>query len=162
MAIIQDKEQPSLFLVFNQHFDRDYGLDWGRLSLNQLNPDKTLKIWTATSSVANLQKPEDFHQRGGIIPPHYRCGIPCWTVKTAPISMPTIKGVEGNFYKIDPHIVTTDKGAKRGDFGIHRDANVPGSMGCIVLSDDRFKDFEAAMRSIKNLNPSIPLFVFYS
>ncbi|MEY3827032.1 MAG: hypothetical protein RLZZ148_1850, partial [Cyanobacteriota bacterium] len=90
------------FLVFNQHFDRDKGVDWGRLSLNTLNPAKTITVWTATSSIDKKQHPESFHQKGGIIPPQYRCGIPCWTVDTKPIFMSKVKGVEGNFYKINP------------------------------------------------------------
>ena len=148
------------FFVFNQHFDRDKGLDWGRLSLNQLNPPKTLTVWTATSSISTKQQPESFHQRGGIIPPQYRCNIPCWSVETSPIPMPKTKGVEGNFYKINPHSVTTDKGEIRGDFGIHLDANVPGSMGCIVLNPVNFAKFESIMKALKV--SSIPLFVFYS
>lgn len=151
---------PDLFLVFNQHFDRDNGLDWGRLSLDQLNPGKTITIWTATSSIASKQNPESFHERGGIIPPQYRCGIPCWTVDTKPIPMPQVKGVAGNFYKINPHEVTTDRGGTRGDFGIHLDANVPGSMGCIVLNPVNFRDFETTMKKVAAV--SIPLFVFYS
>jgi hypothetical protein len=148
------------FLVFNQHFDRDKGLDYGRLSLNTLNPAKTITVWTATSSIQAKQQPESFHQRGGVIPPQYRCGIPCWTVDTKPIPMPKIKGVEGNFYKINPSSVTTDKGGVRGDFGIHLDANAPGSMGCIVLNPLNFTNFETIMKAVKA--DSIPLFVFYS
>jgi hypothetical protein len=148
------------FLVFNQHFDRDKGLDWGRLSLNTLNPAKTITVWTATSSINTKQQAESFHQRGGVIPPQYRCSIPCWTVDTTPIPMPQIKGVEGNFYKINPHQVTTDKGGVRGDFGIHLDANIPGSMGCIVLNSFNFTNFETIIKAVKA--DSIPLFVFYS
>ena len=51
-------------------------------------------------------------------------------------SMPDTKGVEGSFYQILPFEVPTD-GAIRGDFGIHFDANVPGSLGCIVLTTQR-------------------------
>jgi len=151
---------PNYFFVYNQQFNRDRGLDWGRLSLNQLNPDKTLYIWTATSSVESKQQGESFHNKGGLIPPQYRCGIPCWYVETKPIPMPSVKGVEGNFYKINPHSVTTDKGGVRGDFGIHLDANVPGSMGCIVMDKTRFADFERVIKTVKE--KSIPLFVFYS
>ena len=152
------------FLVFNQHFDREKGLDWGRLSLNTLNPAKTVTVWTATSSINTRQQPESFHQRGGVIPPQYRCGIPCWTVDLKPIPMPQVKGVEGNFYKINPHQVTTDKGGVRGDFGIHLDANAPGSMGCIVLNSLNFDNFETIIKTVDTAidADSIPLFVFYS
>jgi hypothetical protein len=46
--------------------------------------------------------------------------------------MPGVRGVEGNFYKINPHMVTVN-GVQRGDFGVHFDANAPGSSGCVVL-----------------------------
>ena len=150
------------FLIFSMQFDRDPGLDSGRLSLNSIEAG-TKDVWIATSSTANKQGSEDFNERGGLIPPQYRCGIKYYTVATSPIPMASVKGVEGNFYKIDPHQVTTDKGTVRGDFGIHRDANVPGSLGCIVLNGDRFRDFEVAMRSLKDKGlVSIPLFVQYS
>ena len=151
------------FLLFTQHFDRDKGLDYGRLSLNTLS-EGTKCIWRATSSIASKQYPESFHVRGGLIPPQYRCPkLPNYTVKTQPIPLPHVKGVEGNFYKIDPHFVTTDKGTIRGDFGIHLDGNAPGSLGCIVMSQDRFDDFESKMGVLKGKGlDSLPLFVQYS
>ncbi|GET43002.1 hypothetical protein [Microseira wollei] len=45
--------------------------------------------------------------------------------------MPGVKGIEGMFYPIKPFVQVN--GIQRGDFGIHADANVPGSAGCIVL-----------------------------
>lgn len=149
------------FLIFSAHFDRDKGLDYGRLSLN--SEDGMIQIWMATTSTANKQAPESFHQKGGMIPPHYRCGIPCWQVQTIPIPMPHVQGVAGNFYKIDPHLVKTDKGGERGDFGIHLDANTPGSLGCIVMNGDRFHSFEAEMKKLAGQGvKQIPLFVQYS
>lgn len=143
-------------------FDRDKGLDYGRLSLNSLTQG-TKNVWVATTSQANSQQPESFHQKGGPIPPQYRCKIKNWEVLTNPIPMPNLKGVEGNFYKIDPHTVTTDKGGFRGDFGIHLDANVPGSMGCIVMNRERFSDFESIMKKLANQGiKRLPLFVQYS
>ena len=73
------------------------------------------------------------------------------------------KGVEGNFYQILPFEVKTDKGGVRGDFGIHKDANVLGSMGCIVLTPERFQGFEKEVTQLaKEGKDSIPLFVTYS
>ena len=77
--------------------------------------------------------------------------------------MPNTKGVEGNFYKINPYLVRTDKGGERGDFGIHKDANVVGSAGCIVMTEDRFKSFEKRMQELYNQGiKEIPLTVIYS
>lgn len=151
------------FLTFSMGFDRDNGIDNGRLCLRHLEQG-TIAVWIATSSTENKQSAEDFNEKGGLIPPEYRVpGLKNWTVETSPIPMPKIKGVEGNFYKINPYEVETDKGGVRGDFGIHLDANVPGSMGCVVMSKDRFNDFEKqmALLSAKDIE-SIPLFVTYS
>jgi len=148
------------FLIFSMHFDRDKGLDYGRLGL--WSDKGCLKIWTATSSYATKQYSENFHERGGMLPPPYRCkNLPFYTVATKPIPLPNVKGVEGNFYKINPHQITTDKGGIRGDFGIHRDANVPGSFGCLVMNSERFQDFENEMKKLSNFS-TIPLFVQYS
>ena len=150
-------------LFFSQHYDRDRGLDYGRLSLNSLGTG-VVNIWKATSSVASKQYPESFHERGGIIPPCYRCkNLDKYIVDTKPIALPHIKGVGGNFYKINPHFVLTDKGGQRSDFGIHLDANVPGSMGCIVMTKNRFDEFEKEIEKLRSKGiQNIPLFVHLS
>ena len=101
---------------------------------------------------------------GGYIPPGYRCNPRvAWKVRLNPIHLPHVKGVEGNFYRIIPYAVTTDKGGKRSDLGIHKDANVPGSMGCIVMSGDRFADFEKEIMQLRTIGiKEIPLLVTYS
>ncbi|HAA28895.1 MAG TPA: hypothetical protein DCE56_15920 [Cyanobacteria bacterium UBA8553] len=74
------------------------------------------------------------------------------------------KGIEGNFYPIKPFTVAID-GKNRGDFGIHKDANVPGSAGCITLSIDgvRWQRFEKQMSAIRRAGINrIPLQVVYS
>ena len=151
------------FLLFSSHFDRDKGLDWGRLSLNSLSYG-TVDIWIATSSHATKQGAESFHYRGGLLPPQYRCPqLKNWFVETNPLPLPTTKGVEGNFYRICPFEVTTDRGGKRSDFGIHLDANNPGSMGCIVMDKLRFSNFELRMLRLKKTGLlAVPLFVQYS
>ena len=154
-------------LIYSQQFDRDPGLDYGRLSLNHLKQG-TVEIWRATSATKGKQKPESFHEKYSLIPPQYR--VPklmknkkTWTVHTEPLPRPNNPGIEGNFYKITPYLVETDKGGKRGDFGIHKDANVPGSLGCIVMSEKRFVQFEQKMTKLRNQGiKEIPLFVQYS
>lgn len=153
-------------LFFSQHFDRDPGLDYGRLSLNHLDKG-TIDIWKVTSSTAGKQGKESFHQFGGLIPPQYRIispkGMKKWIVSTQPLDRSGNPGIAGNLYKIDPHKVTTDGGGERSDFGIHKDGNVPGSLGCIVMSPDRFFSFEKRISSLRNEGiQSIPLFVQYS
>lgn len=151
------------FLIFSFGFDSNPDLDYGLLTLNSLSKG-TVEVWKATSAGGTTQYRESFQVKGGLIPPQYRCkNLPNYTVMLKPLAMPYIKGVEGNFYKISPHLVNTDKGTLRGDFGIHLDANAPGSLGCIVMSKDRFTSFEQRMRELvaKGLI-DIPLFVQYS
>lgn len=151
------------FLLFTSHFDRDQGLDYGRLSIRNWSQGTT-HIWKATSSYATKQYAESFHERGGMLPPDYRVkNLPFYTINTQPVPLDHIKGVEGNFYQIFPFEVITDRGGKRSDFGIHKDANAPGSLGCIVMSDDRFAQFEQAMLELRSLGEmTLPLFVQYS
>ena len=155
------------FLDFVMGLDNDGRLEDGRLILRHISESGgcTREIWIATSSVANKQKPEDFHQKGGPIPPEYR--VPAiknksWEVETTPTPMPNVKGVEGNFYKILPFLVKTDENGERGDFGVHRDANVPGSAGCVVMSAERFSLFEKEMKRLRDLGyMKLPLFISY-
>ena len=151
------------FLIFNSHFDRDKGLDVGRLSICSIESG-TIQIWMAASSHSTKQYPESFHERGGYLPPEYRVpGLNNWTVDTRPVDLTHVKGVEGNFYRIEPFEVQTDRGTTRSDFGIHLDANAPGSLGCIVMSGDRFSSFEQWMKTLRmNSCKKLPLFVHYS
>lgn len=150
------------FLVFNSHFDRDKGLDQGRLSLCS-SDDGTIHIWRACSSYSTKQYRESFHERGGYIPPEYRVpALNHWRVETTPVNLSHVKGVAGDFFRILPFEVTTDKGGKRSDLGIHLDANAPGSMGCIVMDYKRFNFFKQAMVQMKRLTKELPLYIRYS
>ncbi len=155
------------FLTFSAHFDRDKGLDQGRLCLRWVGDGEgeTKNIWMAATSTASKQQSESFHKRNHMLPPEYRVpGLKSWSVDTNPIPLPHVPGVQGNFYRLLPYEVTTDQGGHRGDFGIHWDGNTPGSAGCIVMSKDRFADFEkeiAELRKTQGIS-QIPLFVTYS
>jgi hypothetical protein len=103
----------------------------------------------ATSSIPGRQYSGAWNRKGGLIPPTSMVRAKTgrgWRVKTAPIYMPNVAGVSGNFYPIEPFGLNTD-GANRGDFGIHFDANVPGSMGCVVAITD--KGWTATQRELK-------------
>lgn len=104
--------------------------------------------YRATCSTAGKQGDGSWKQRGGLIPPSSDLPNKEYLVDTKPIYMPKVKGVEGNFYCITPFSVPT-KGVTRGDFGFHFDANVPGSLGCIVLRTPR--GWEALQRDIGNI-----------
>jgi hypothetical protein len=119
---------------------------------------KKVNAYKATSSLAGRQYPGSWELKGGPIPPGNK-----YTVKLNPLWMPNVRGVEGSFYEIAPFEVPTN-GATRGDFGVHFDANVPGSLGCVVLSTqtgwDAFRR-DAKMITTKGAT-SVPLAVVYT
>lgn len=115
-----------------------------------------------TSGLPNFQYTGAWkHKAKGCLPPS-KCGIN-YSVSTQRLWMPNVKGVEGSFYAIAPFSCNVD-GVMRGDFGLHFDANQPGSAGCIVVRIQehwdlvRVKMNEFAANRIK----SIPLEVIYS
>ncbi|MGB5768951.1 MAG: hypothetical protein WBM32_03640 [Crocosphaera sp.] len=71
-------------------------------------------------------------------------------------------GIAGKFYKINPHLVKV-KGTTRGDFGIHFDANVPGTAGCIGIEDpQQWAAFKELMKHYSQSGlTQIPLLVAY-
>lgn len=114
--------------------------------------------YRATSSLAGRQADGSWKKRGGLIPPSKEIDKE-YSVAVEPTYMPDVKGVEGNFYVISPYSVATE-GATRGDFGVHFDANVPGSLGCVVLRTRR--GWDAFQRDIGNTGlKQIPLVVEY-
>jgi hypothetical protein len=135
----------SPFLIFSMPLDNTPQLNRGRLVLYDYDGGQ-INRWVATSGVGTWQKIGGWSkQGGGVIPATYQCNptFDNYWVQVNPIDLSHVKGVEGNGYAIAPFAVRTKEGVNRSDLLIHRDANVPGSMGCIVLADDEFKDFEA-------------------
>lgn len=118
-------------------------LNRGRLVLYDWN-EGVIGRWVATSGVGMWQKIGGWSkQGGGVIPATYQCNptFANYWVDVAPLDRSGVKGIDGDAYAITPFAVTTKQRVQRSDLMIHRDANVPGSMGCIVLSDDEYADF---------------------
>ena len=150
------------YLVYSGHWDRDKGLDYGRLTLNHLH-DGNLRIWVATSASASRQKYNDQFKRYGALPANNVTTTRKYHILTVPEDSRHIRGVEGNFYRIYPNNIITIRGTRRNACGIHRDANLPGSLGCIVMSAYRFNDFEQVVGNLKEQKiTEIPLQVQYS
>jgi hypothetical protein len=144
-----------LQLVFNFTPRKSSDLLIGTLSL--MDGAKITNQYQATSSLPGRQWWGAWEMKGGLIPP-----VSGLQVTTAPLWMPDMKGVEGSFYQISPFEIATN-GATRGDFGIHFDANVPGSLGCIVLETQRGWDaFRRDMEPIAKLIKSVPLLIDYN
>ncbi|GAX46208.1 hypothetical protein NIES4075_72290 [Tolypothrix sp. NIES-4075] len=151
-------------LLYHQHLMQSANLIEGRLLLLDSEAPSIANTYIATSGLPNNQRFECLSSPGkGSIPANNVIGIDSYQVATTPIYMLGVKGVEGNFYKINPHMVTVN-GVTRGDFGVHFDANVPGSSGCVVLRTDiGWKAFEEDMKKLYSDGvKEVPLLVSYS
>jgi hypothetical protein len=150
-------------LLFHQHLRRTSELIEGRLLLLDSAPC-IINTYIATSGLPDNQRFDCLSSPGrGPIPQNSLIGVDCYQVSTTPIHMPSVRGVSGNFYKINPHEVTVS-GVERGDFGVHFDANVPGSSGCVVLRTSiGWQAFEKDMKALLTYGVNeIPLLVSYS
>ena len=105
-------------LLFHQHLRRTPELVEGRLLLLDSVPC-IINTYIATSGLPNNQRFDCLSSSGkGPIPQNSLIEIDSYKVSTTPIYMPEVRGVEGNFYQIDPHEVKIN-GTLRGDFGVH-------------------------------------------
>jgi hypothetical protein len=122
-------------------------------------------IFLATSGLRSYQSIRSCSRKGrGGIPPCELVGISNYTVATKPLNMPNTRGIMGNFYQIFPYSVEVnqfDKKTTRGDFGIHQDAGVLGTSGCIAIcSKVHWEAFEKFMRKVSSSGEeTIKLFV---
>lgn len=138
-------------------------LNRGRLVLYDYDGGH-INRWVATSGVGAWQKIGGWSkQGGGVIPATYQCNptFDNYWVDVNPVDLSHVKGVEGNGYCITPFAVRTKESVKRSNLLIHRDANDPGSLGCIVLPDDEFRDFEATFQKELIGHKRIKLWVQY-
>lgn len=155
---------PELTFDFYKVDDREHNFKFGKLYLR--TKDKYLKFH-ATSGLHGYQRLIDCGKRGrGGIPPCELVSIPTYTVSTKPIPMPKLRGVEGNFYQIFPHLnqVQTSHGVyTRGDFGIHQDVGVKGTAGCIGITKGihwqafQMEMQELTVQGISSMNLFIPM-----
>jgi len=130
---------------------------WGNLKL--IYPDGKAIDYLATSGCTGWQQENDQWARGrGPLPGGFNYRIP-----TTPYHLDT-RGIEGDFFHITPDPVSDGAGGIRSELGIHFDANVPGSAGCIVLRNrggwERFCD--RLSKIAKSGIQSVPLSVRYS
>ncbi|MBE9191407.1 hypothetical protein IQ230_13835 [Gloeocapsopsis crepidinum LEGE 06123] len=119
----------------------------------------------ATSGCSGFQYSGSWKLKGrGPLPPSKAIEPTTWSVSTQRLWLPHVKGVEGSFYAIAPFSVRVDEKTTRGDFGIHFDANVPGSAGCIVLPiQDHWDVFRKWMADLAHQKiQQVPLSVVYT
>jgi hypothetical protein len=152
------------FLMFSMNLDNTRELNQGRLGLYDYEAGH-IGRWVGTSGLGMYQRIGGWSkQGGGVCPATYQCNptFPNYWVQTQPVDLSDVKGVEGEAYPITPFEVVTKEGVKRSDLLIHRDANVPGSMGCIVLPDDEFKDFQTTFGNSVQGHHKVRLYVQYN
>ena len=153
-----------MYLLFTMQLENADNISKGRLVLID-EQQGILGRWVATSGLPNDQEVGDWSKpQGGEIPPTYQLEseLPFYQVETKPVDLRSLKGVEGNAYPILPNQVITKDGVSRSDLMIHRDANVPGSLGCIVLEGvEEFADFETTLAKYAK-EDTIKLLVVYT
>ena len=153
----------NLFLLFHLDLRAAPGIIDGRLLL--MEGHKVRERFVATSGAPQWQQPGDFTQKArGPIPRPDKVGIDCYEVGTTPEWVPEVPGIEGEFFEVWPTEVVLPDGSKRSHFGIHRDANAPGSAGCIVLpTPGAWAGFKRQMAELaKQGIKRIPLQIDYS
>jgi hypothetical protein len=130
-----------------------------------LDDDKVLKAYPATSGVAGYQSSIDDTWRRGRGPiPRSIPGKRDYSINIKGRYSLATKGIEGLAYPISPDpIISLEGDASRSEIMLHRDANVPGSAGCIVLrvSVDEYKEFNDYIWSIARDVTKLPLLVKY-
>jgi hypothetical protein len=125
-------------------------------SLKLVYPNGEIIDYLATSGLPDWQRPTDEWVRGkGPIPAGE------YEVVTEPYFLET-RGVEGLFFHISPDPVGSGDRI-RSELGVHYDANVPGTSGCLGLINwEGWQGFCRRMAKIASLNvKSIPLKVKY-
>jgi len=125
-------------------------------SLKLMYPSGEIIDYLATSGLPDYQRPGDQWARAkGPIPAGE------YQIASQPYWLDT-RGVEGLFFHIKPDPVGSGDRI-RSELGIHFDANVPGTSGCIgLINSDGWVGFCRRMAEIASLNIKVlPLKVQY-
>ena len=123
-------------------------------SLTFFEDGKEILKVVATSGIGGFQYAGAHTIRGkGCLPPAND-----WKISTSGYNL-TTPGVEGMFYHITP-----DPRPPRSELGLHRDAHVPGSSGCIVVRDSNTFNTQVVplIKRLKDKQSQIPLSVVYT
>jgi hypothetical protein len=130
-------------LIFTMPLGISQSLILGTLKL--IYPDGQTIKYLATSGLPDWQRPTDQWVRGkGPIPAGE------YEIPTEPYWVDT-RGVEGLFFHITPDPVGSGNQI-RSELGIHWDANVPGTSGCVGLINwEGWEGFCRRMRNIASL-----------
>jgi hypothetical protein len=135
----------------------------GSLSILDDSGNRILEA-VATSGLPGYQSADDHWRLGkGLIPSEEMIVNSPIRISTDGYPLETV-GVEGYFFPILPEVFRRDDGYTRSEFGVHFDANVPGSSGCIVLP--KRNEFDIFIDLMQKANRAgrkeIPLKIVYS
>ena len=147
--------QPLLHFMMNLPANPAQRLIVGKLFYRDL--DGQVVEYRASSSYPGAQIYGTYHLLHHPIPPGE------YTVDTAPIDLSKTRGVRGPFFRIRPFACLKPY-EKRGDFGIHWDADAEGSNGCLVFrKKEQWANFQYEMKSLHLLGIShVKLIVEYA
>lgn len=106
------------------------GLIYGELYFMDAD-NKQVRAYTATSGCTGHQGINDIWTPGKGPCPNLQ-GL---SISTRGMYSPEVRGVAGWFYPILPQLMYGPNGITRSAIGLHADANVPGSAGCVVTKD---------------------------
>lgn len=126
-------------------------------------PDQIQQAFKATSGVAGRQYiATQFIKAVGSIPSSAIIAPQVYSVSTTSFPMSVPGHVGAPMFAISPSLVKVGR-TNRGDFGIHEDLNVPGTIGCIALpTESQWVLFFNAMAKLSSQGiSSIPLNVLY-
>jgi len=143
-------------LLFTMPLGISANLILGNLRL--IYPDGQIIDYLATSGLPDWQRPEDQWSlaKGPLPAGEYK-------FPTEPYWLDT-RGVEGLFFHLtsDP-VIKSDRTRTRSELGVHWDANVPGTSGCIgLINKAGWQGFCRRMAQISALGVKIfPLKVEY-
>lgn len=157
-------DKPMLF--FCMELDDTPKLNIGRLFLIDRQIPIISNWWQATSGLGDMQGIGEFNkQRGGSIPPNYKLerNVP-YQMKTKP-RWQDLNGIKGNTFDLLPLAITTKEGVKRSELLVHKSryaTPISGSLGCIVLPEKEFSDFEKTIEMKCGHLDYIPLLVGYT
>ncbi|AFZ32216.1 hypothetical protein Glo7428_3756 [Gloeocapsa sp. PCC 7428] len=154
---------PSIEFYLQLPLNPRLSLIYGYLLIKRRPQDAGIKMLATSGTVGHQCAGSWTRKRRGPLPPSGAIGAHKYTVSTQRLWLPHVKGVEGSFYAIAPFSVQLGS-VTRGDFGIHFDANVPGSAGCIVIPQQAHWDlFCQLMQEFRDAGiQQIPLAVYYS
>lgn len=114
------------------------------------------QTYKACSGLPGYQVFGDYYNRYCSIPPgEYKLDLAWYNCDTV--------GIEGPYYHIlpDPIVDPAGSGRQRSEIGLHRDANTPGTAGCIGIVGQDWTRLHTALQAFAKVRKYLKLVVTY-